>query len=499
MKKKYFLLILFSSILLSFINCFSQTTIVLQPDETTSKDACVWNIYPSTNYGNGGDFIATAWTNNSNLSIIRALIEFDLSGIPANSAIQSATLSLYYHTSTSNIGHSQLSGSNACWLKRITSPWDEATVTWNNQPATTTQNQVNIPASLNDTMSYPNIDVTNLISDIYNNSSTSYGMELLLQTEQYYRSLLFASSAEANSTLRPKLSVTYIPATPSNDTCIILKAYHNKVHDAGIWNIFPDTNYADNTDFIATTWTWSGNYSVIRGLVDFDLASIPSSAIITSAKLNLYWHSSTSNIGHSQLSGSNESWLRRITDPWDQNTVTWNNQPSTTTVNQVYLPASAYDTQDYPNIDVTALITDIKNNGYGMMFMLNTEQYYRALLFASCSSSDTSKMPWLEICYEINSSVPDYDIYQNNISSVYPNPANNIISIDYGVKNNSDILIEFYSISGLLLDRIDMGYETKGKHNLKYILSPEKYQQGIYFVRIISKESILTNRFIKID
>lgn len=499
MKKFYLLFLFFYSGLLTFTNCFSQTTIVLQPDETTSKDACVWNIYPSTNYGNGSDFIATVWTNSGDLSIIRALIEFDLSGIPANSTIQSATLSLYYHSSTSNIGHSQLSGSNVCWLRRITDTWAETTVTWNNQPATTTVDQVNIPASLNDTMSYPNIDVTNLITDIYNNPSTSHGMMLVLQTEQYYRSLLFASSAETNAAKRPRLSVTYIPATPSNDTCIVLKAYHNKVNDAAVWNIFPDTNYADNTDFIATAWTWNGDYSVIRGLFNFDLASVPSSAIITSAKLNLYWHSSSSNIGHSQLSGSNESWLRRITDPWNKNTVTWNNQPLTTTVNQVYLPASTNNTQDYPNIDVTALITDIKNYGYGMMFMLNTEQYYRSLLFASCSSSDTSKMPWLEICYKLNSAVTDYDINENDISSVYPNPANNIISIDYSVKDNYDIIIEFYSISGLLIDRINMGYETKGKHNIKYILNPEQYQQGIYFVRIISKESVMTNRFVKIN
>ena len=282
------------------------------------------------------------------------------------------------------------------------------------------------------------------------------------------------------------------------DTCMVLKVSNNKVENAGVWDIMPTTNFPNPADFIATTWTWGGDYSCVRSLLNFDLAPIPSAAIITDARLYFYWHNSNSNTGHSTLSGSNASWLRRITSPWNVNTVTWNNQPSTTTINQVYLPASSNDTMNYPNIDVTALIADIKNFGYGMMLMLDTEQYYRSLLFAACGTSDPTKTPWLKICYQLNSSISDYDLNQNEKASLYPDPANNILNIDYNFNINSKIVIEFYAIDGALKDRINRGFETKGQHNLSYVLNPEIFKAGIYFVKIISEKSVLTTRFIKI-
>lgn len=481
---------------------YSQTTIVLQPDESSSKDASIWNITPGTNNGNDQDFIATAWTNSGNLSIVRALIEFDLSSIPPNSTIQNAKLSFYYHSSINNIGHSQLSGSNACWLQRITDPWDEMAVTWNNQPSVTIQNEVNIPVSLNDTMSYPNIDVTNLVSDMYNSPSTSHGFRLSLQTEAYYRSLLFASSGEATPNKRPKLTITYASNSSVIDTCITIMPETGKGKNASIWNIHPSTNYGYDPDFIATAWTNSGNLSIVRGLIDFDLNSnLPANAIITSATLSLYHHASSANIGHSSLSGPNDAWLRKITSSWSENTVTWNNQPTYSTQDQVYLPATTSNTMSYPSIDVTNLITDMWNNPgscFGMLFMLNTEINYRSMLFASNNNIDTSVVPKLRICYQLNSSVPKAEI-KNDFSSIYPNPANQQVSIDYWIKANSNVLIGFYSISGKLIDEINLGNETQGQHNLKYIFDSEIYPAGIYVVKIITNDIIYTNKIIRID
>lgn len=292
-------------------------------------------------------------------------------------------------------------------------------------------------------------------------------------------------------------------STFSTDTCIFIEPDSGKGKNASIWNIYPNNNYSYDPDFIATAWTYQGNLTIVRGLIYFDIYSaIPANAVITSATLSLYHHTSVSNIGHSTLSGSNESWLRRITIPWNETTVTWNNQPSYTTQNQVYLPATTNDTMDYPNIDVTNLINDILNNptsSYGIIFMQNTEQYYRSMLFASSNAPEINKRPKLEICYHLNSNIPENNLNDYNAISIYPNPANYLVSIDYTFKKSSDVMIDFYSVTGKLIDQINMDYETGGKHNLKYILNPDLFPSGIYMVKISADDVIMINRFVKID
>lgn len=192
----------------------AQSTITLQPGPA-GKDAeifsCVPCGYSTRNFGNIGDLCAVSWTNNGNSSKIRGLIQFDLSSIPTGSTINDARLSLYYNPNTDEGTHFKYFGNNSALLQRITQNWNESTVTWNNQPTTTTQNQVVIPSSTSSTQDYPNINVTNLIRDMVNNPSTSFGMMLKLQYESHFRKLIFASGDYSVASKRPKLTVTYTP------------------------------------------------------------------------------------------------------------------------------------------------------------------------------------------------------------------------------------------------------------------------------------------------
>lgn len=192
----------------------AQSTLTLQPGPA-GKDAevfsCVPCGYSTRNFGNIGDLCAVSWTNNGNSSKIRGLIQFDLSGIPSGSVINDARLSLYYNPNTDEGKHFKYFGNNSALLQRIIQNWDEATVTWNNQPVTTTQNQVVIPSSTTSTQDYPNINVTNLIRDMVNNPASSFGMMLKLQYESHFRKLIFASGDYSVASKRPKLTVTYTP------------------------------------------------------------------------------------------------------------------------------------------------------------------------------------------------------------------------------------------------------------------------------------------------
>jgi hypothetical protein len=189
-----------------------QTEVILHPG-VEGKDAqigaCVPCGYNTANVGNSTELAPIAWTNGGDLSVIRGLLEFDLSSIPANATVTSAKLSLYHFTSVGNGDHSSLTHPNVGFIERITESWQEGTVTWDTQPATTAMNRVNLPESESPTQDYTDLDVTNMIQDMINDPASGHGFMLRMQNEAPYCRLIFASSDNANSDLHPKLVVTY--------------------------------------------------------------------------------------------------------------------------------------------------------------------------------------------------------------------------------------------------------------------------------------------------
>jgi hypothetical protein len=179
--------------------------IILQPDSTTGKDAVIGLIIPNENRGKSTHSSPYAWTQEGILNVTRPLLEFDLSAVPAGQKITKATLFLYMAPYANLTQHS---GDNGFIIQRIIEKWDENIVTWNNQPATTTENQITVAASQSSTQNYV-IDVTSLIQDNINNPETGHGLMLKLITEQAYRVALLASSDNADATKRPKLVIEY--------------------------------------------------------------------------------------------------------------------------------------------------------------------------------------------------------------------------------------------------------------------------------------------------
>ena len=191
--------ILLSSLLIASvaIKANAQTTIVLQPGPIEGKDAFLHGLASESdnNFGSNAQLPADAWTFGGDAGIIRSIMEFDLSSIPAGAVINGAYLSLYSWDSSGGLGqHSTQSGSNDSWVQRITSSWDELTVTWNTPPSVDVINQVALPASTSSTQDYLDIDVSTLVQDMVDNPSTSFGFMLRLQDETYYRRMNFASS-----------------------------------------------------------------------------------------------------------------------------------------------------------------------------------------------------------------------------------------------------------------------------------------------------------------
>jgi len=222
-------LVLFFSIGISAI-IYAQTTITLQPGAADGKDAILHSLpsHANQSLGDNNQFPAGAQTAGGDPFVEKSVVEFDLSGIPTGTIINSATLSLYAWGENSGQGpHNTLSGTNECWLERITESWDEHTVTWNNQPASTATNRITVPESSSPDQDYPNIDVTTLIQDILDNPTTSFGLIMRPKIETHWRQLNFCSSDHADPALHPKLVICYnnsssITETTGNDVGFIV-------------------------------------------------------------------------------------------------------------------------------------------------------------------------------------------------------------------------------------------------------------------------------------
>jgi hypothetical protein len=209
----------------------TQTEMTFQPDGCRGKDAYVQMInglpsYASSNYGSSNQIMAMAWTFSGlggSDGYLRTFIDFtDLQFIPQGTTVNYAYLSLY-GVPTSGANNLGSYGSNACYVQRVTSAWEEGTVTWNTQPSVSTTNQVTLPGSNGVQWNYHIIDlnITTLLQDIINlPPAQRYGLCVRLQTEVYYRSMLLASSEYADAARHPKLRIglNYCSATTARQS-----------------------------------------------------------------------------------------------------------------------------------------------------------------------------------------------------------------------------------------------------------------------------------------
>lgn len=484
-KKKRIAAISSIAFLLGVSTVSAQTTITLRPGASQGKDAVLSSLTPGANNGTHPEFISLEGTNSGTPVTFRSLIEFDLTSVPKGATINRAKLSLYSFNSPGNGKHRQDGGSNESTLSRVTSAWSEDSVTWNNQPGVSALNQVTLAGSDSLIQDYIDIDVTSLVADMTTDSIGNHGFLLKLVTEERYRTMLFGSSDNADSTLHPKLVVEYTPATGS---CVSIRPGATKGKDAVLSSLSPSANNGTHPEFIALEGTNSGTPVTFRSLIQFDLSDIPQGAVIDSAKLSLYSFNSPGNGKHRQDGGSNEATLSRVTSSWSEDSVTWNNQPSVSATNQVTLAGSDSLIQDYLNIDVTALVSDMRTDSignHGFLLQLVTEERYRTMLFGSSDNVDSTLHPMLEVCYSIATQTSEISV--SSVEAVlFPNPT----SGNYNVKvGNNNVTVEVYNASGQLVESVA---------NVNNIVSFDAsgYSKGMYFVKVYFQDSVTLKKLL---
>ncbi|HOY31683.1 MAG TPA: gliding motility-associated C-terminal domain-containing protein [Bacteroidales bacterium] len=179
------------------------------------------------------------------------------------------------------------------------------------------------------------------------------------------------------------------------------------------------TNYGSSTIMLASVWTWNAlgcGQGTIRSVVNFNLniPADPQRLYDNRAVLNLFFPTgSTETDWYTGTATDNQFYIQRITAPWTEMAVTWDNQPATTTTGQITVPSSTPNpsTQDY-HVDISTLVYDWicgSTPNYGLMLRQVGEGVtYRRVTFATKEFADPAKHPTLTLEYaEIAATAPD--------------------------------------------------------------------------------------------
>lgn len=187
--------------------------LVLQPGD--GKDAQITSAFNQgdVNFGGHPELIIN-WADNGR-SV--GLIEFDLGALPAGAVVTSATLSLFHTLNNSN--------GTRYDLFRITSPWDEGTVTMNTAPSFDGAAASSLLIGNTQSGLYRDWDVTALVAGWSAGSFANHGMWIEEVPIAGGGVAYFASSDMGGSDLDPILTITYRDAqAPLPGTLALLGA-----------------------------------------------------------------------------------------------------------------------------------------------------------------------------------------------------------------------------------------------------------------------------------
>jgi hypothetical protein len=223
-----------------------------------------------------------------------------------------------------------------------------------------------------------------------------------LSAGSYIFQLMAIDDKGATGIKTKRVSITIATQTVTTIANLQPSNNPNEVH---IWGNATDREGSFNgfSELGATTWTHGGIVVGQRGVFKFDLASVPVSATIISAKLSLYSNPTplNGNLIEPNAGSNNAMLIQRVTSTWTASTVKWNNQPSTTTTNQILIPHTNQAMLDLIDVDVKDLVQAMVsgNANHGFLIKLQNETIYNSRIFCSSFHSNSNKHPKLIIQY----------------------------------------------------------------------------------------------------
>jgi hypothetical protein len=161
--------------------------------------------------------------------------------------------------------------------------------------------------------------------------------------------------------------------------------------DSWIWQSAPGNNYGDDGYF------YLGYYSGGREdvLIKFTRLDDFMGFNVTSATLELYTYGSSGTPNNNNI-------IYRINGNWNEDTVTWNNNPGYDTG-----LSAGFNVPTVPgwlSVDVTGIVRSWLTGGFSHhgFYLLNSESSFGILFFRSGEYANSSQRPKLTIDYDAN-------------------------------------------------------------------------------------------------
>ncbi len=263
---------------------------------------------------------------------------------------------------------------------------------------------------------------------------------------------------------------------------IVLTTYNSQITDAVISFIAPDVNWGKEPHMWCYAWTQNGDVNITRPLLKFDLSDVPAGTTVAEALLILHYDPYTHWFGkHSGLTNFS---IRRITEPWDELAVTWNNQPATTGEHEISIPPASFDQQNYV-VNVTDLVKDMLNEGNnGFMFHLDYEFPYSVVRLAGADHADVSLHPqlWLTLDDDFVGTDDDHLKSEAGHFTVGPNPASGELVVSSKTVPKGVNTAEIYDAQGKLV----LSQTLTGSYSYLYL---NQFPNGMYVLKIFNDTS----------
>lgn len=450
MKAIYKINLLLGLCLFLAIHSFAQVEIIIKPGPEEGKDAYVNSYYERT--GSTQSFIAAAWTYDGTEGVGRSFIQFNLPQLPDSITNFQAHLNLFYDSTSAHVGHG---GDNTCKLERVIQDWTESGVLWYHQPEVTSENAVILPTSATEDQDYPNIDVTNLVLDMYAHPDSSFGFRLSLVTEEIYRSMILASSDNLDSNLWPSLVISYnVPCTPPEVTFKYIN-YGNAVQFS--------TDSVENGEY---WWDFDNGYYS-------DLKS-PSFVFTEPGIYNV---------------------CLSVTDPCGTSTFCDTLSICNQTVNGTFNFKSEGNLVQF-NSEIIGNKADlIWDFGDGFLSELDNPIHYfnQPGKYLVCMIAKNFCYQVI-YCDTVSISSPETSIKSSEVISLYPNPTNGLISITNGSVSAKFLDIRIINFEGTVVLNKDHYRLTKTENG--YYCDFSGMESGIYTIHVVTDIGIFTQKAV---
>lgn len=330
---------------------------------TAVKDSYVNNssAYTNTNYGTDAS-LRVGIVTSPIAATYRTLVAFDLSTLPADAVILTATLEL-----------SQTSGSGFdIKAQALTSAWTETGVTWNNQPTFTAVDEV-LEGSPDG--SWRRWNITPVVQKWRTGTLANNGVRLIFNFGTN-GSRSFSSREGANP---PRLVVEYVR-----------RPTFTVVADTSISQAAPTQNSGNAVDmFVGRNET---TFNESHALLQFDVSSIPANSSIISATLIL--HGTVNRALASPQAAIAISPTANL-GSWTEMGVTWNSRPGDESQGD---PSSVFVDGDFNYWDVKNIV-QAWSSGALLNYGFRLKPASGEIGSASLAARETSPDPQLIITY----------------------------------------------------------------------------------------------------